>query len=133
MELICPNKNLKEWQELEAAIPDMAYTIWDLNKGQGIDRAPNGAPSILFQSLLDELGDRTAAIHAKANVYRQSFFRWFGDWINHPESASKMIDENGEPRVFFHGGAKAIEAFKLSSETQSATGYGYYTEPGTGR
>ena len=133
MELICPNKNLQEWQELKAAIPDMAYVIWNLNKGEGIDRAPNGAPSILFQSLLDELGDRTAAIHAKANVYRQSFFRWFGDWINHPESASKMVDENGEPRVFFHGGAKAIEAFKLSSETQSATGYGYYTEPGTGR
>lgn len=133
MELICPNKNLQEWQELKAAIPDMAYVIWNLNKGEGIDRAPNGAPSILFQSLLDELGDRTAAIHAKANVYRQSFFRWFGDWINHPESASKMIDENGEPRVFFHGGAKAIEAFKLSSETQSNTEYGYYTEPGTGR
>ena len=132
MELICPNKNLQEWQELKAAIPDMAYVIWNLNKGEGIDRAPNGAPSILFQSLLDELGDRTAAIHAKANVYRQSFFRWFGDWINHPESASKMVDENGEPLVMYHGTTEVFDAF--ANEFKGSTdpgdwGLGFYFSP----
>lgn len=131
--ITCPNKNLKEWKELEAAVPDMAYTIWDLNNGYGIDRAPNGAPSILFNTFLELTGDREQAIKLKANIYRIEFRNWFGDWINHPESASKMVDENGEPRVFFHGGAKAIEAFRLSSETQNTTGYGYYTEPRTGK
>ena len=132
MKFTCPTKNLQEWKELESTVPDMAYTIWDLNKGEGIDRAPNGAPSILFQSLLDELGDRTAAIHAKANVYRQSFFRWFGDWIHHPELSSKAVDENGEPLIMYHGTTENFDAF--ADEFKGSTdpgdwGLGFYFSP----
>jgi hypothetical protein len=29
--------------------------------------------------------------------------KWFGDWEKDPENSSKMLDENGEPMVFFHG------------------------------
>ena len=28
---------------------------------------------------------------------------WFGDWENQPEYASKVVDENGEPMVVYHG------------------------------
>jgi hypothetical protein len=48
----CPNKNLSEWKELEETVPNMAYVIWNENNGYGIDKAPNGEPSILFQDLL---------------------------------------------------------------------------------
>lgn len=35
---------------------------------------------------------------------RQNRFKnWFGDWINDPENASKVVDENGEPLVVYHG------------------------------
>jgi len=48
---------------LERVIPDMAYTIWDNNKGNGIDKAPNGEPSKLFSDLLEHFGgDRDATI-----------------------------------------------------------------------
>ena len=81
--ITCPNKNLPEWQELEQLVPDLAYTIWDLNNGNGIDKAPNGAESMLFKSLLDHYnGDRNAAIQAKAKVYTSGFRTWFGDWLN---------------------------------------------------
>ena len=33
----------------------------------------------------------------------KSFKDWFGDWINDPENASKVVDENGEPMVVYHG------------------------------
>ena len=33
----CPNKNLPEWKELEKVVPEVAYTIWDMNNGHGID------------------------------------------------------------------------------------------------
>ena len=36
-------------------------------------------------------------------VRTQNFFDWFGDWINDPENASKVVDENGEPMVVYHG------------------------------
>ena len=36
-------------------------------------------------------------------VRTTSFMNWFGDWMNDPENSSKVLDENGEPRVVYHG------------------------------
>lgn len=33
----------------------------------------------------------------------QQFKRWFGDWRNHPETASKVVNEDGTPKVMYHG------------------------------
>ncbi len=38
-----------------------------------------------------------------AQVRTKAFKKWFGDWENDPENASKVVDENGEPRVVYHG------------------------------
>ena len=56
--------------------------------------APNGAPSNLTEEqwLL---------------VRTPSFKAWFGDWEHDPEHASKVVDENGEPLVVFHGSRTA--------------------------
>lgn len=37
------------------------------------------------------------------SVRTEAFKRWFGDWEHDPEHASKVVDENGEPRVVYHG------------------------------
>lgn len=48
-------------------------------------------------------------------VRTKAFINWFGDWINDPENASKVIDENGEPLVVYHGSsAKNISEFRTS-------------------
>ena len=36
-------------------------------------------------------------------VRTPEFKEWFGDWENDPENASKVVDENGEPLVVYHG------------------------------
>ena len=36
-------------------------------------------------------------------VRLQSFKDWFGDWENDPANASKVVYENGEPLVVYHG------------------------------
>jgi DNA polymerase III sliding clamp (beta) subunit (PCNA family) len=36
-------------------------------------------------------------------VRTESFKKWFGDWENDSQNASKVIDENGEPLVVYHG------------------------------
>ena len=51
--------------------------------------APNGKPTNLTE-------------RQYAQVRTKSFKRWFGDWINNPETASKVVDENGEPLVVYH-------------------------------
>ena len=36
-------------------------------------------------------------------VRTTAFKKWFGDWENDPKNASKVVDENGEPLVVYHG------------------------------
>lgn len=87
----CPNKNLPEWKELEKIVPDVAYTVWDMNNGHGIDKAPNGEPSILFQNLLEQFnGNREEAILQKVKIFSNNF-------INNANNIPK--DQNGEPFV----------------------------------
>ena len=35
-------------------------------------------------------------------IRTKAFKKWFGDWENDPENASKVVDENGEPKVVWH-------------------------------
>lgn len=54
-------------------------------------------------------------------VRTPEFINWFGDWIKDPENASKVVDENGEPMVVYHGGLKKINIFN------SENGINYFT------
>ena len=130
----CPNKNLPQWKELvEVVGENQAYCLWDQNNGNPLDQAPNGQPSKLFSELLINFnGDRNAAIQAKAKVYSQNFKTWFGDWLSEDKTnVSKVVDENGEPLMVYHGGAKDITEFRISSE-EGNTDRGYYTDKDTG-
>jgi hypothetical protein len=52
--------------------------------------APNGKPSNLT--------------HEQWHMVRTPEFKaWFGDWENDPKNASKVVDDNGEPLVVYHG------------------------------
>ncbi len=52
--------------------------------------APNGKPS----NLPDHLWEY---------VRTKEFKDWFGDWEKDPEHSSKVLDENGEPLIVYHG------------------------------
>lgn len=54
-----------------------------------VRRAPNGEESNLDERQYDE-------------VRTDNFKKWFGDWENGPENASKVVDKNGEPLVVYH-------------------------------
>lgn len=49
-------------------------------------------------------------------VRLRSFKRWFGDWENDPENASKVLDENGEPMVVYHGTGAKFNSFERNSQ-----------------
>lgn len=53
-------------------------------------KAPNGADTNLTPKQWSQV---------RTNAFKD----WFGDWENSPEKASKVVDENGEPKVVFHG------------------------------
>lgn len=64
-------------------------------------KAPNGKPTNLTE-------DQWLHVRTKA------FKRWFGDWENDLENASKVVDENGEPLVVYHGSKSIIDTFDSS-------------------
>lgn len=44
-------------------------------------------------------------------VRTPEFKEWFGDWENDPQNASKVVDENGEPLVVYHGTSSKFNKF----------------------
>lgn len=77
------------------------------NRGELL--APNGKPSNLTPKQYEQ-------------VRTPQFKNWFGDWENDPANASKVVDENGEPLVVYHGSvATDIEIFdRLLSKRESS-------------
>ena len=138
MKEICPNLHnkqvAKEFGELKDLFgEDTAYLLWSKNNGYSIDKAPNGADSILFQNLLDRTKNRQQALIEKAKIYSDNFLKWFGDWTSNDDTnVSKVVDENNEPKLLYHGGAKNIHIFQHSTKENSNTGTGYYEDPNTG-
>ena len=75
-----------EWQETETRLRANSANF-DI---AGRPLAPNGQISNL-------------PYREWVTVRTQSFINWFGDWMNDPENASKVVDENGEPMIVYHG------------------------------
>ena len=65
--------------------------------------APNGKPSNLNEKQWNQ-------------VRTPEFKKWFGDWENDPKNASKVVDENGEPLVVYHGTRKSFDEFSYDVE-----------------
>ena len=73
-------------------------------------KAPNGNPTNLTE-------------RQWLQVRTKNFINWFGDWINDPANASKVVDENGEPLVVYHGSKSIFHTFKNKYETHKEEKY----------
>ena len=73
-------------------------------------KAPNGNPTNLTE-------------RQWAQVRTKSFKDWFGDWENDSANASKVVDENGEPKVVYHGTINKFNEFDKNAKhrTNSST------------
>ncbi|PDP81803.1 hypothetical protein CLI72_06105 [Porphyromonas gingivalis] len=61
-------------------------------------------------------------------VRTKAFKDWFGDWEKDPENSSKVVDENGEPMVVYHGTDANFTEFKFDKIGAHSTsiGHGFY-------
>lgn len=50
-------------------------------------------------------------------VQSQQFKRWFGDWQNDPAHASRAVNEDGTPKVVYHGTNAELTVFNSSDGT----------------
>jgi hypothetical protein len=77
--------------------------------------APNGKPSNLTP-------EQYKLARSKA------FINWFGDWINDPSNASKVVDDNAEPMVVHHTTSKDFYVFDKKKSKE-----GFFFAPNKGR
>lgn len=93
------------------------YPIVTKKKGGITLLAPNGKPSNL----------NSEQWHL---VRTPQFKAWFGDWENDPQNASKVVDENREPLVVYHGTKDNFTIFdldKVGKKTDTGMwGKGFY-------
>ncbi len=82
-------------------------------------KAPNGNPTNLTEKQW-------------LQVRTKDFKNWFGDWETDPKNASKVIDENGEPLVTYHGSDNVFDSFNIKYFGQTDigdSGKGFYFTP----
>lgn len=70
-------------------------------------KAPNGNPTNLTE-------------RQWLQVRTKAFKNWFGDWENDPQNASKVVDENGEPMIVYHGSDENFTAFNVNSKNRGS-------------
>ena len=49
----------------------------------------------------------------------EAFKDWFGDWQNHPERASKVVNADGTPKVVYHGTSEQNVSFTVFDESKA--------------
>lgn len=117
MNTYCPNlSNAQVKQEFEDLVQavgeDKAYLVWHRNNGYALTSAPNGAESLLFQSLLEKYhGDYNTAMQKKAAMYLSQYTDKNGKWYE--GNVKIKVDENGEPVI--QQAAKQVNSDILSN------------------
>ena len=85
------NNALSYEEAYNQIVPSFSNDLWM--------KAPNGNPTKLTE-------------RQWLQVRTPEFKAWFGDWENDPANASKVVDENGEPLVVYHG-ASPLASFDV--------------------
>ena len=99
VKLSISNEAQRQYNEVKAQ-----WTNPDGTMKEGYMLAPNGKPTNLTERQWIQV--RTA-----------NFKNWFGDWENDPENASKVVDDNGEPLVVYHGTSAEFTTFKKGRDS----------------
>ena len=73
-------------------------------------RLPNPLPQDGF---IHNITEKNSSVKPKIKnaTYSQQFKRWFGDWENNPKKASKVVNEDGTPKIVYHGTTSNFTTF----------------------
>ena len=83
--------------------------------------APNGKQSKLFSAILSlpqVRNDKEVAVRLWAQTHTGAFKKWFGN--------SKVVDQNGEPLMMFHGSPETFTEFNTDPSDKKKKGV-YFT------
>lgn len=122
--------------ENESAGNVAVYYI-DAKKATGLlQRVGLQLPKRLFRTdgYIHSIRDSDSSVKPKfENVTKsQQFKRWFGDWEKKPNTASKIVNEDGTPRIIYHQTAAEFNVFSnanpLAGRNDSETPNGFFAK-----
>ena len=95
-------------------------------KDTGATKNTTGEGGVKFSREMDTVKALSPVEEKISNVTEsQQFKRWFGDWKNHPENASKVVNADGTPKVVYHGTNMEFWEFDL---TKTGNNFGEMSE-----
>lgn len=111
-----------------------AVRHWEPRIGTDWERDENGVARGMSNGVeVRPYGERFSLSEEdrEAQTHSENFKRWFGDWENDPDEASKVVDSDGRPKVVLHGTPNnefyAFDPEKTGSNTdQGWLGTGFY-------
>ena len=90
----------------DSTSPISNNSISGANLLQGVEKSYDPGKKLLDESAKTTensgVNFRVREDERREQTRSENFKRWFGDWENHPENSSKVVDENGEPLVVYH-------------------------------
>ncbi len=116
MEKFLKEHNLQDLQQAIAEQKEMDTIKQKAIADGTFMKAPNGKPTNLNE-------------RQWLQVRTTNFKNWFGDWENNPSEASKVVDENGEPLVVYHGSTASFKAFDITYSRRGQFDFGFYFTP----
>ncbi len=107
-------------------IDDKKSLLWSQSRGLKLPKLADtnsGSTDIILQK--DDI------VNKKSNIpeitQSEPFKKWFGDWENNPDTASKVVNADGTPKVVFRGDANEIDVFdRKKSKYSNLYGRGFY-------
>ena len=102
--IFCPNKNDKDFKELQAVVGKAATAIWSENNGNPIHLNKEGKPSKLFNDLLEITGNRKKAIEIKAKTFTEQFKNWYKGAGEPTVTNSSFTNKLGETKSIYNSG-----------------------------
>lgn len=124
------NKMLSEAVAQEST-GDVGFYYVDKNRAKSIFKKSK----VQYLSRLDSLNSNGIIHKIDEKVNRKidsvlkskQFIRWFGDWQNKPETASKIVNADGTPKVMYHGTLNDFTVFdKKKAKSSGYYGKGFY-------
>ena len=91
------------WQTIKDYVGKSAFSKWSQEE---LDRLTKEEfASMPLKALYDdaEANAMRKAMGEGDQTRSDNFKKWFGDWENDPENASKVVDADGKPMVVYHG------------------------------
>lgn len=92
------------------------------NLAERFSKAADTARENITEQTEVQSGEKLSIDDDIKNITSKQFVEWFGDWENSPETASKIINKDGTPKIMYHGSKFDIKKAKSSG----LLGKGFY-------